>query len=251
MKVVTIGRHSSNDVVIGDTKVSRHHLQIIRDDAGNFRVTDCGSTNGTYVNERKITGETGLAYSDVIRIGNTLLPWQNYFQNSPSSATGTKWIIPAVCAVTLIAVVCGLFLFLNGADKGGTELKSATVVKMKEKNGVRYIPAKVNGQELDFVFDTGASSICISTLEAMILFKNDKLVREDFIGEEYFQDATGKISAGTKIKLRTVTLGNRVLTNVEATIIENPKAECLFGQSVLEKFGSYKIDNIKKEIVFE
>jgi aspartyl protease family protein len=64
-------------------------------------------------------------------------------------------------------------------------------------------------------------------------------------------DATGKVSAGTKINLRTVTVGGRELRDVEATVIENPVAECLLGQSVLERFGSYTIDNEKNEISFK
>jgi predicted aspartyl protease len=48
-----------------------------------------------------------------------------------------------------------------------------------------------------------------------------------------------------------VKIGDRELNNVEATIIENPGAECLLGQTVLSRFGTYKIDNAKKEIIFE
>lgn len=61
---------------------------------------------------------------------------------------------------------------------------------MQEEKGVLYIPIKINGQELNFVFDTGASSICISTLEAMVLIKNGLLTEDDIIGQEGFMDAT-------------------------------------------------------------
>ena len=80
MKVVTIGRSSKNDVFIkNDDKVSRVHLQIIQDDNGNFRVIDFNSKNGTYVNGEKINGEMPLSRTDVIKIGKTVLQWQNYF----------------------------------------------------------------------------------------------------------------------------------------------------------------------------
>jgi molecular chaperone DnaK (HSP70) len=88
MKVITIGRHSSNDVVIdNDGKVSRHHLQIIQDDNGNFRLADFGSMNGTFVNGSPVTGEFALAASDIIRIGNTTLPWKNYFGDETHTRT--------------------------------------------------------------------------------------------------------------------------------------------------------------------
>jgi hypothetical protein len=83
MKVITIGRSRDNDIVISDSYVSGHHLQIIQDDTGSFRLADFGSKNGTYVNGRKISGEIYLNPTDVVRIGNTTLPWKSYFIQAP------------------------------------------------------------------------------------------------------------------------------------------------------------------------
>lgn len=80
MKVVTIGRSTQNDVVINDPYVGRNHLQIIQKDDGSFFVADFGSKNGTYINGKKVSGEVKLLSSDVVRIGNTTLPWKSYFQ---------------------------------------------------------------------------------------------------------------------------------------------------------------------------
>jgi hypothetical protein len=86
---MTIGRSSENDIVIDDVKVSRHHLQIVQDDYGNFRLADFGSTNGTYVNGEKIKGEVRLSPNDIVKIGTTVLPWKKYFigytQDAPTS----------------------------------------------------------------------------------------------------------------------------------------------------------------------
>ncbi|MDR1552068.1 MAG: FHA domain-containing protein [Prevotellaceae bacterium] len=79
MKVITIGRNPANDIVINDPLVSRHHCQIIQDDYGNFRLADFGSKNGTFVNGQKRNGESYLQQGDIIRIGNTTLPWISYF----------------------------------------------------------------------------------------------------------------------------------------------------------------------------
>jgi aspartyl protease family protein len=246
MKAITVGRELDNDIVIHDTKVSRRHLQIINEGTGIFRIIDFNSTNGTFVNNQKIAGDATLSINDVVRIGNSTLPWQSYFaekQPNPVVAKPQKhtfyWIAGVAVALALI-VIASVCIF-----------NKKTTVKMREENGVCYIPMKINGQELDFVFDTGASSICISMLEAMVLAKNGSLTDKDVIGEQEFQDATGRISAGTKINLKTVKIGDKELHNVEATIIENPNAECLLGQTVLSRFGAYKIDNAKKEIVFE
>jgi pSer/pThr/pTyr-binding forkhead associated (FHA) protein len=64
---LTIGRGLSNDVILEDARVSRHHAQL-RYRARRFWVTDLGSTNGTFVNGERIS-ETGLRDGDVISLG--------------------------------------------------------------------------------------------------------------------------------------------------------------------------------------
>ena len=82
MRVLTIGRSGENDIVINDSQVSRHHLQLIQHDDGHFTLFDFGSTNGTYVNGKRISGEVDIMHGDIVRIGNTTLPWNSYFAES-------------------------------------------------------------------------------------------------------------------------------------------------------------------------
>ena len=65
---ITLGREAYNDVVLIDPEASRKHAQISFQ-AGRYVVEDLGSTNGTYVNGRKITSPTTLNRGDVIEIG--------------------------------------------------------------------------------------------------------------------------------------------------------------------------------------
>ncbi len=131
------------------------------------------------------------------------------------------------------------------------EENNKNVLQMEIQNGVRYVYIEINGIRLRFIFDTGASSICISSAEAMVLFRQGTLREEDFINTEYFQDATGRISEGAKINLRTVKIGEIILEDIEATIIDNVNAPLLLGQTVLERFGSIEIDNYNNEIIFK
>lgn len=129
--------------------------------------------------------------------------------------------------------------------------ENRNVLKMELQNGVRYIWIEINGIRLRFIFDTGASSICISPAEATVLYRQGTLQKEDILNTEYFQDATGKISEGTKVNLREVKIGNMILENVEAIVVDNVNAPLLLGQTVLERFGSIEIDNANDEIVFK
>jgi ABC-type multidrug transport system ATPase subunit/predicted component of type VI protein secretion system len=63
-----IGRDPSNDVVLASPTVSRYHAVVERI-GQRYRVRDLNSSNGTFVNEQRISGEVWLQAGDVIHIG--------------------------------------------------------------------------------------------------------------------------------------------------------------------------------------
>jgi hypothetical protein len=67
-----IGRASSCQIRPNDTYVSQMHAKISNRN-GSWVVEDLGSTNGTYLNQRKVTVPTELTPGDRIRIGKTSL----------------------------------------------------------------------------------------------------------------------------------------------------------------------------------
>jgi hypothetical protein len=69
--VIDIGRHSSNDIVLEDPRISRHHAQL-RTIKKHFVIFDVGSTGGIYINGKQISQAT-LQTGDVIRLGMTNL----------------------------------------------------------------------------------------------------------------------------------------------------------------------------------
>ncbi len=69
---ITIGRVKGNDVLLPKGNVSKRHSRLIVRD-GRFIVTDLKSTNGTYVNHRRITHATLVREGDRIYIGDFVL----------------------------------------------------------------------------------------------------------------------------------------------------------------------------------
>jgi pSer/pThr/pTyr-binding forkhead associated (FHA) protein len=67
---MTIGR-AECDVDLNDPDVSRRHAVIRQVDAG-LALEDLGSTNGTWVNGRRIDGIVELRPGDEVRFGNTV-----------------------------------------------------------------------------------------------------------------------------------------------------------------------------------
>ena len=67
MKQLTIGRHSDNDIVINDKKVSGHHCRIYEEN-GKCYIEDTNSTNGVIVDEVRISAPTQIVAESVITI---------------------------------------------------------------------------------------------------------------------------------------------------------------------------------------
>ena len=70
----SIGRAFSNDIVVEDAAASRRHSEIRVDEAAKkISIVDLDSSNGTFVNHERISGEWPLKANDVIRIGQVIL----------------------------------------------------------------------------------------------------------------------------------------------------------------------------------
>ncbi len=69
---ITIGRVKGNDVLLPKGNVSKRHARLILRD-GRYIVTDLKSTNGTYVNHRRITHATLVREGDRIYIGDFVI----------------------------------------------------------------------------------------------------------------------------------------------------------------------------------
>ena len=71
-QLLTIGRDPRNDTVINHPSVSRFHSQI-KCKSGSFFIADLNSTNGTFLNGKRVSGERHIRVGDIIRIGPNCL----------------------------------------------------------------------------------------------------------------------------------------------------------------------------------
>lgn len=122
-------------------------------------------------------------------------------------------------------------------------------ILMQRKNDVYTIPCKVNGLELEFIFDTGASNVTISLTEALFMIKNGLLKKEDIVGSSYAQLANGEITENTEILIKEIEIYGLKLHNVSASIVHNLKAPLLLGQSAISKLGKIQLDGNKLTIL--
>lgn len=119
-------------------------------------------------------------------------------------------------------------------------------VPFTKEDGVFKVKCKINDLPLHFIFDTGASDVTLSMVEATFMVKNGYLSDSDIIGSQRYMDANGNVTVGTVINLKTVEFGDLTLNNVRASVVRNQKAPLLLGQSVLGRLGKVEIDNSKQ-----
>ena len=139
-----------------------------------------------------------------------------------------------------------------GKDLDESAGKVVSEIEMKKMySGTYEIPCSVNGLPLKMIFDTGASDVTISSVEANFMLKNGYLSENDVKGKKHYMTASGDIHEGTILKLKEVKLGDAVLKNIEASVVHSQKAPLLLGQSVLEKFGTITIDNVNSKLLIK
>jgi clan AA aspartic protease (TIGR02281 family) len=121
-------------------------------------------------------------------------------------------------------------------------VQSQSAIQMQRSSGVFSLPCMVNGLNLHFILDTGASNVTISLTEAIFMLKHGYLQESDLIGTDYYSLANGDIIEGTKIILRELKVGDVTLRYIPAAIVHSMDAPLLLGQSAIEQFGVFQID---------
>ncbi|MDY4941879.1 MAG: retropepsin-like aspartic protease [Candidatus Limisoma sp.] len=123
-----------------------------------------------------------------------------------------------------------------------------TEIPFTKEDGICKVKCQINGLPLHFVFDTGASDVALSMVEATFMMKNGYLSKNDVIGNQRYMDANGNVNVGTVINIKNVNFGGLNLNNIRASVVRNQKAPLLLGQSVLARLGKIEIDNAKNVI---
>ena len=72
---LTVGRAGGCQITLDDTYVSQLHARVFRRD-GQLYVEDLGSTNGTYLNRKKVTAPIAIRRGDRLQIGKTVMELQ-------------------------------------------------------------------------------------------------------------------------------------------------------------------------------
>jgi predicted aspartyl protease len=122
-------------------------------------------------------------------------------------------------------------------------------VALRPAAGILTVPAVLNGAvAANFVVDSGASLVSIPENVIQALRAAGKLSDSDFTSEVTSKLADGSVVKSKVFVLRQLAVGNRVLENIPA-IAAPSKGVPLLGQSFLQRFSSWSIDNERKVLL--
>jgi gag-polyprotein putative aspartyl protease len=124
-------------------------------------------------------------------------------------------------------------------------------IPMRFSCGTFVVPVRVSETiTLDFIVDSGASHVSVPADVVAILIRAKQLEQKDFTGHLTYILADGTASPSDTFLIRSLSVGNRLIQNVEASVAP-ARADPLLGQSFLKRFRSWSIDNRTHELVLE
>jgi hypothetical protein len=110
-KPISLGRAPTSDVVVPSADASWHHA-LFWVDAGKIWVRDLGSSNGTFVNGRRVSGAETVGNGDVVRLGSQL---EVQVRGTPAAEPPRGWLVEDLRSGVSIPITGPRFLI--GSDR--------------------------------------------------------------------------------------------------------------------------------------
>jgi TonB family protein len=135
----------------------------------------------------------------------------------------------------------------DAADGASTRLE----LRMKRRAGLFTVPIEINGKmTLDFVVDSGAAFVTVPA-DVLGKLREAGAIREsDLHGNQRFTLADGSLREGMAFTIRSLRAGDKLFENVQGIVVP-VGGQLLLGQTFLECFKSWSLDNINGKLTLE
>ncbi len=146
-QVVTLGRDKSNDIVLDDLKASRTHAMVRCLGQENYYLIDGGSSNGTFLNAKRIALPTMLKNGDIVTLGASHISFSQIEKESgddfDDQVTQTIIIKPVVEVTKFVILVADIRGFTTMAES--LPIQSLTEIMNAWFHAVRKCILKYDG----------------------------------------------------------------------------------------------------------
>ena len=141
-----VGRAVDNEIVLDDPSLSRKHARVRRAGGGRIELEDLGSSNGTFVNGRRV-GKGSAGPGDTVRFGELSFRVEGPIASGTRShppASNNGWILwaAAVAVVVLLGAGAAVFFLRKPASNGGGAGNSEEIAVAKLKSGKEKLAEK-------------------------------------------------------------------------------------------------------------
>jgi TPR repeat protein len=128
---------------------------------------------------------------------------------------------------------------------------SRMAVPLIQDGGIFVVPVEINGAiTLEFGVDSGAADVSVPFDVFSTLRRTRTIKDSDIIGEQTYVLADGSRSRSVMFTIRSLKVGDKVVENVKGSVAPS-QGTLLLGQSFLERFKSWSINNTNHELLLE
>jgi clan AA aspartic protease (TIGR02281 family) len=128
---------------------------------------------------------------------------------------------------------------------------SRAEVSLKKNGGTFVVPVEINGAiTLNFTIDSGAADVSVPADVFSTLRRAGTIEDADITGKQTYVLADGLKTQSPTFMIRSLKVGGRVIENVRGSVA-SAQGSLLLGQSFLEHFRSWSIDNTRHVLLLE
>jgi clan AA aspartic protease (TIGR02281 family) len=133
----------------------------------------------------------------------------------------------------------------------GPKSSQVTVPLKVSGGGTFLVPVEINGRiTLDFTLDSGASDVTLPNDVFTTLKRTGTVKESDVVGQRTYRLADGSKTQSDAFTIRSLKVGDIIVENVTASVGPSQGA-LLLGQSFLQRFKSWSIDNATGGLLLE
>jgi len=152
------------------------------------------------------------------------------------AAAAVHWILGAGATAPHQAQIADQTLSPPAEPAETDDSGSGEVTVRADRNGHFMVKAVIDGEDMDLLVDTGASSLVLSSADAARLGIDTHRLSYT----ERYQTANG-IALGAPVTLREFRVNSFSLHDVRATVMVSPMPVSLLGMSVLSRFAEHEM----------
>ena len=134
-------------------------------------------------------------------------------------------------------------------QKPDVKLADQASIRMEKEGGVYVVPVRFNDMiTLSAIIDSGATDMSVPADVVSTLIRTKTTTDQDFLGRQTYVLADGSKVPSQQFRIRILKVGDKTVENVVASIAP-VNGEILLGQSFLNRFKSWSVDNEQHTLI--